>query len=257
MKLLELFITETTEEDRAIISLSSTVYRHLQKYADYVKSNSPNTIDTGKIEDYCTTPLDGMEDISVVLIPGDVLREKIQKEKAESGEEVDADDETKVTLGQWDATGPTIFLNSDYITSNSIKSTIAHELRHAMDDLKSGGKASASTKYRRPKKKQHRKKDPYLGDLSYKAQPAEINARFVQVLHAIQQELERASLKDLSPDQLRARAELTLKKSMQIHKISNLFPEKEKSPDYKRLMKRAADFIQKEISYLTSSSSSF
>lgn len=253
MKLLELFITETTEEDRAIISLSSTVYRHIQKYADYVEPDSSDTIDTGKIDDYCTTPLDGMEDISVVLIPGDVLREKIKKERKESGEEVD-DDEGKVTLGQWDANGPTIFLNSDYITSNAIKSTITHELRHALDDLKSGGKANASTKYRTPKNKKHRKKDPYLGDLSYKAQPAEINARFAQVLHAITTELERASLKDLPPDQLRARAESTLKRSMQTHKISYLFPQKDRSPDYKRLLKRAADFIQKEIKHLTNAS---
>jgi hypothetical protein len=40
-----------------------------------------------------------------------------------------------------------------------------------------------------------------------------------------------------------------LKHQLEINRISNLFPEKEKSKDYKRLMKRAVDFLEREIKY--------
>ena len=249
MKLLELFITETTEEDRAIISLSSAIYRHMQKYVDYIDPDSTEPLDIGQIRDFCDTPLEALDSIHIVLQRGDALRKSVHDD---DGEEDDAN--PSVTLGAWFAADETIKLNSEYITSNTIKSTISHELRHALDDFKSEGRASNSDRYRTPKKKEHRIKDPYMGNLAYKAQPAEINARFVQVLHAITNALERASLKDLPPDQLRARAEATLKKSLQVHKISNLFPEKEKSPDYKRLMKRAVDFIQKEVDHIKNTS---
>ena len=250
MKLLELFIIETTEEDRAIISLSSTIYRHLQKYADYIDPSSTDPLNTGKIDDFCTTPLEGMGDISIFLMQGDSLREKVKKDN-NNPENIDS--KGKVILGVWYNDIPGIFLNSDYITSNAIKSTITHELRHALDDLKSGGRASLSTKYSSPKKKEYRKKDPDTGeDNSYIARPEEINARFAQVLHSLTLQIERMS--HLPPDQLWQKSLLALKQSMNVYKISKLFPEKEKSSDYKRLMKRAADFIKKEINYLSKES---
>lgn len=246
MKLLELFITETTEEDRAIISLSSAVYKHIQKYADYIDPNSSEPLDVGKIDDFCTTPLDGIEDIHVILLQGDALRALAHKDDVDSG---DVETSGKTTLGLWDNTTPAIYLNSDLITSNSIKSTIVHELRHALDDLKSGGRASNSDRYRTPKKKEHRIKDPYMGNLEYKAQPAEINARFAQVLHSVTLAIERGSLKDLDSEKLHAFAMTTLKRALALYKITDLFPEKTQSRDYKRLIKRAVDFINKEVSY--------
>jgi hypothetical protein len=41
-----------------------------------------------------------------------------------------------------------------------------------------------------------------------------------------------------------------LKRLFIMHNITSLFPEKTASSDYKRLVKRAVDFIQKEISYV-------
>jgi phage terminase Nu1 subunit (DNA packaging protein) len=35
------------------------------------------------------------------------------------------------------------------------------------------------------------------------------------------------------------------------YEIADLFPERTQSPDYKRLIKRAVDFIDKEIAHLT------
>jgi hypothetical protein len=252
MKLLELFITETTEEDRAIISLSSTIYRHMQKYADYIDPKNTEPLDIGKIDDFCTTPLDGIEDISIFLMQGDAFRAKVKADNKEKDDDEDSDG--KVTLGAWYSDIPGIYLNADYITSNAIKSTITHELRHALDDLKSEGRANSSGRYTTPKKKEHRINDPYMGNLEYRARPNEINARFSQVLHDITTTIEKISIKNIPPDQLRARAEATLKRSMQTHKISSLFPEKENSRDYKRLMKRAADFILKEIDHIIKTS---
>jgi hypothetical protein len=261
MKLLELFIIETTEEDRAIISLSSAVYKHIQKYADYIDPDNAEPLDVGKIDDFCTTPLEGIEDISIVLLQGDALRAKIKASRKAAAEQagknyVDDDPENiRHTLGLWDNTVPAIYLNADFITSNTIKSTIVHELRHALDDLKSSGKASSSDTYRTPRKKQHRIDDPYMGNLAYRAEPAEINARFAQVLHSVTLAIERAAMKDMPADSMQTHAMTTLRRALALHKISDLFPEKERSRDYKRLMKRAVDFINKELAYQKSTNS--
>ena len=249
MKLLELFITETTEEDRAILSLSSTIYNHIQKYTDYVDPKDTSPLDVGRIDDFCSTPLEDLSVIDIQLLHGPTLRAKVKNDSGEKEDDVEVDHSGKVILGAWYPNIATIYINADYITSNAIKSTIAHELRHALDDLKSSGQASKDNgKYRTPKKKEHRKKDPYADEnYPYIAQPAEINARFIQVLHAVTNQISRGS--HLPSDQLWTRAMTSLKHSMQVNKISKLFPEKEASPEYKRLIKRAADYIQKEIAY--------
>lgn len=240
MKLLELFITETTEEDRAIISLSSAVYNHIRKYIDYIDPENPEPIDVGKIDDFCTTPLDGMEDIHLELQSGDAFGRRVAKIK-----EVDYDG--KNPRGLWLKEIPAIVLNADFLDNERIKSTIVHELRHALDDLKSSGKANSSNKYRTPKKKEYRKKDPYYPDIPYLAEPAEINSRFAQVLDSLVSGI--ADNSELPNDQLRTKMHRELKRLLKVNRIARFFPEKEKSRDYKRLIKRAVDMIDKEISY--------
>jgi hypothetical protein len=246
MRLQELFLVETTEEDRAIISLANVIYRHIQKYADYINPGDPNPVDTGEIKDFCDTPLEALDVIHIELQNGDALRERLKKE------DVKADDENpnKVTSGAWFNRLETITLNFDRIYSNSMKSVIVHELRHALDDFKSEGRASSSERYGTPKKKEHRKKDPYTKNFPYLAQPAEINARFVQVLDALANTI--ADESDLPTDQLRAHALKKLKIYFRNLEISSIFPEKEQSRDYKRLIKRAVDFIYKEVDHIKS-----
>jgi len=243
MRLQELFLIETTEEDRAIVSLANVVYSHIKKYIDYVDPDSPEPVNIGKIDDFAETPLEGMEDINIVLQQGEALGREVAAQNKEEYEGKDP-------RGLWDSAGPTITINADHISSEKIKSTIVHELRHALDDLKSSGRAGTSSKYDTPKKKVHRKKDPYAKNFPYLAKPSEINARFSQVLDGLTDSIAKNS--NLPPQQLWDQEMKVLKRLFIMHNISDLFPEKEQSRDYKRLMKRAADFIQKEIKYIAS-----
>lgn len=243
MRLQELFLIETTEEDRAVISLANAVYNHVKKYIDYVDPDNPKPMEIGKIDDFATPPLEGMEDIKISLQQGDALGREVA---AHNKEEYDG----KNPRGVWWADGPTISLNADHLSSERIKSTIVHELRHALDDLKSKGRAGTSSRYDTPKKKIHRKKDPYAKNFPYLAKPAEINARFSQVLDGLTDSISKNS--NMNPQQLWDHEMKVLKRLFIMHNISDLFPEKEQSRDYKRLMKRAADFIQKEIKYIAS-----
>lgn len=241
MKLQELFLTETTEEDRAIVSLANVIYNHVRKYTDYIDPTITEPIDIGKIGDFADTPLMGMEDINIALQQGDTLGREVAEFNAE---EYDG----KNPRGVWWANGPTITLNADHISSERIKSTIVHELRHALDDLKSKGRAGTSIKYDTAKKKIHRKRDPYAKNFPYLAKPSEINARFSQVLDGLTDSISKNS--NMRPQQLWDHEMKVLKRLFIMHNISDLFPEKTQSKDYKRLMKRAADFIQKEIKYM-------
>jgi hypothetical protein len=244
MRLQELFLQETTEEDRAIISLANAVYRHVSKYVDYIDPNSTKPLDIGKIGDFADTPLDGFEDIKLELQQGDALGRRTAEANKE---EYDG----KEPNGVWFNEVPAIAINSDKISSERIKSTISHELRHALDDLKSDGRASSSLRYRTPKKKEHRKKDPYSEkNYPYLAEPSEINARFNQVLDGLVDSIAKNS--NMDPKQLWDHEIKVLKRLFIMHNITSLFPEKTASRDYKRLVKRAVDFIQKEIKYITS-----
>jgi hypothetical protein len=238
MRLQELFLVETTEEDRAIISLASVIYRHVIKYADYIDPESTKPLDVGKIGDFADTPLDGFEDIKIELQQGVALGKRWAES---SNKEYDG----KEPRGVWFNEIPAIAFNTDSLYSEKIKSTIVHELRHALDDLKSEGKAGSSTRYRTPKKKEHRKTEPYLAD------PSEINGRFSQVLNALVDSISRNS--ELPKDQLFDKSISVLKRLFVMYDISSLFPEKYQSRDYKRLVKRAVDLINKEIAHIKSS----
>lgn len=244
MRLRELYLIETTEEDRALISLSSSLYDYIQKY------NPGETKNLGKIGDFLNTPLEGLNDVSIELVPQDELFRLIHGDDAEAAYPAQGN-----PMGCWFPGEKTIRLNSDKINAKGMKSVISHELRHVLDDMKSDYGASKSSRYFTAKDKSLRpgSGDPYTDHMSYLAQPAEINARFVQVLNIMVKVIEVA-VKKLPEEKRNAYIMKKLGEYMQHFHISELFPEKEKSKDYKRLMKRAADFIQKELAHAESAS---
>ncbi len=156
------------------------------------------------------------------------------------------------TIGMWIAANDDLVLNMEYLGTNTLKSVIAHELRHALDDYKSDFKTSDfERKYNKPKKEyQGVTADPEKGNAEYLSQPAEINARFVQVLHDLVPVIKRAAALDtVKGKQLVDRA---FQKLLDSHQISMLFPEKTASKQYKRLVKRGVDFMQRELEYAKS-----
>lgn len=267
MKLLEIFIKETTEEDRAIVSLSSAISKYIQKYEtihddgdswkahDYddddqvnfseISSDAP--IKLGTIGSLFNTPLTALNHIKLELQSDYAIRVRVKKD---TGEKIKKPDES-VIFGLWYPSSDTLVLNKDFIGSNKLKTVISHELRHALDDFKSEYEANKEKgRYSRPKKKKHRKKISGKSNYPYLAQPAEINARFIEVLHLVTNSLTRAS--KISKIDLIEYGIKELKKYLKDKHIEELFPEKEKSKDYKRLLKRAIDYIYKEVEYLKS-----
>lgn len=262
MRLQELF--ETTEEDRALISLSSSIYEYIQRYADEDPDEDEDEYDpdfdhiptdmksihVGTIGRIFDTPIDHVGQITIEMQSSDGIQDRLNREEA---------DDSDITrgprgeiLGLWYGHNSTIVLNKDYLGSNALKSVITHELRHALDDFKSNYEANKDGgRYSTPKNKSYRKvtNDPHMGNLRYLAEPAEINARFVQVLHNLVPVISRAA--KLPSDQGRNLIMSSFKKAMSHHNIEHLFPEKEKSRDYKRLIKRGMDFIQKELAHAT------
>lgn len=271
MKLVELFIRETTEEDRAIISLSSAI-------ADYVNSNydsdydddnfddnefddfdsddfdihgdEEHPTDVGTIGQLFDTPLALMNPIRIQVQSDYGIR---QRRKRESGSKIIRKPGDEDINGLWYQDDLLMVINKDVLGTPKLKSIIAHELRHALDDFKSNKEANKpGGRYSIPKNKSYRKvtNDPHLGNLAYLAEPAEINARFAQVLNRLVDQNQIAPLAKYPQDQFTIRAQRLLLRAMEAYRISDLFSEKEKSRDYKRLLKRGMDFIVKELNHI-------
>lgn len=251
MRLVELFIHESSEEDRAIISLTGPIYNLLQNYADQdldFEDEGQETIIVGKIGDFFDTPFDGVDNITLEIQSDEALLRRMKK----------IDPKVKNSPnGLWDPNTKTIVFNSDYLSTPYMKSTIAHELRHMLDDVKSDFKAAGSNKYSLPKDKEFRDKmrngevipapRHSSGDsMSYLAQPAEINARFIQALDDLTPVIRRVATK-FPFNQARDHLHKYFIGMLDRHHIRDMFREKDKSPDYKRLLKRGADYIDKEL----------
>ena len=247
MRLVELFLNETTEEDRAIISLAEPIHSFLQKYADqdldWDDENS-EALYVGKIGQLLDTPFKGIDDIKIVIMSDSALLVRAKKESPNTRD---------APAGLWDANTKTMIFNADYLSADFMKSTIAHEHRHMLDDVKSEFRVAGSKRYTTPKDKEYRqpKDDPYSPNMQYLAQPAEINARFVQVLNAIVPKIKRLS----SQPKLEARDKLhkILRYEMDMYDVAGMFRDKNNSRDYKRLLKRGADFIDKELEHVQQS----
>ena len=252
MRLQELF--ETTEEDRALISLSSAIYNRLQSYTD----SHSNSIHVGKIQDMFDTPIIALNNISIDIQAGDTFLRRLHDIPPS---DVVSDKNKDTAVAFWDEDTDTVVINRDYLATNRIKTTITHELRHALDSVKSNKFPGDANRYFTPKKKEHRA-HYYTADGSidkndarnltpYRAQPAEINARFTEVLHALS-DFVKLRKTTVAPHLLHPQLVQDFKALLNKFHIAYLFPEKAQSKDYKRLIKRGMDFIDKEISYLDS-----
>ncbi len=235
MRLQVLF--ETTEEDRALISLSSAIY---DKVISHTELDQP--INLGKVGDIVDTPLHALNDVSIELRSGDDFLKRIDADPVSNiGKDVFAayDDDTN-----------SVILNFDHLDKHRSKTAITHELRHALDNIKSETKFIDNKRYFTPKKKEHRKDDPY-STLKYRAQPAEINARFTELLDILSKRIPKWYDK-LDASEIKPQLTTDFNNLLNKYEIADIFPEKTKSPDYKRLVKRAYDFMQKEMTHIES-----
>lgn len=258
MRLQELFLVETSEEDRAIISLSSAISKYLidnyeseeddtsydsdSEYDDDeldISGDEDKPTEIGTIGQLFNTPLSILNPIRIELQSDYGIRQRRQRDEDAKVIGRPGEDDS---LGLWYGDDKIMVLNRDYLGTNSFRSVVTHELRHALDDFKSGFKANISKRYSTPKKKEHR-----TPDKAYLAEPAEINARFSQVLHAMVPVIGKVLKQHTGDPKSYIMNEFS--KLMKYFSISELFPEKDQSKDYKRLIKRGVDFIDKEIAH--------
>lgn len=257
MRYYEFSLNETTEEDRAIISLASAINQKLIDYNDQVQTsqddddynddeyNAPikgdQAVTVGTVGQLFNTPLDILNPVHI-MVQGDYgIRLRMKDHNVESFKSPDK----SVVYGLWyGGQYPKMIFNQDFIGSKYLLSVISHELRHALDDFKSDHRAGTSKKYGRPKKKYQRR-----GKNLYLAQPSEINARFIQVLNSLVPIIKRTYLQK-SPDKIKKEIIKNFYELLDYYNIAELFPEKEESRDYKRLIKRGIDFISKESNHV-------
>lgn len=256
MRLQELF--ETTEEDRALISLSSSIYGLLTPYIGEANITYDDAeqklVHIGKIGDMFDTPITALADVNI-----DLQRDEPFWERSKDSTSSDEFDGSKQILAFWDEPTKTIVLNLDHISTNRMKTTITHELRHALDEAKSGSfppsprnkTPDTTNRYFTPKKKEHRKSDPY-STVQYRAMPAEINARFVEILDILANRMIPRRYGEVAPHLIKRQLSRDFNNLLVKYEIADLFPEKTASKDYKRLIKRAYDFMQKEVSHFES-----
>ena len=239
MRIHEL-IVETAEEDRAIMSLADVIYDYLQQYADTeLDYDETGVIHIGRIGDLFDTPIPDIDRIRLAISTDEAIVDLARRLHGKASPE-------DSHLGEWDPMEKAILLNADYLSSNRMRNIIAHELRHAMDDMKSLNRANQSTRYRTARDPADRE-DP---DKAYRAEPAEINARFVEALHFITPVIPK--LAHLDPAAFRTKMTAYLNRAFEVKHIADLYPEKTASPHYKRLLQRAWDFINKELAHVKS-----
>ena len=239
MKIREL-IVETAEDDRAIISLADTIYSHLQQYADTdLDYDETGVLHIGRIGDLFDTPIPAFNSIRIELTSDEAIVDLARRLHGKS-----TPDDSH--FGQWDPMEKAISLNSDFLSSGRMRSVIAHELRHAMDDVKSLNRANQSARYRTARSPAHRADK----DGSYQAQPAEINARFIEALNVLTPVIPK--LANLDPAAFRAKMTAYINKAFELKDIADYYPEKTASPHYKRLLQRAWNFIDKELAHIQS-----
>jgi len=119
------------------------------------------------------------------------------------------------------------------ITDKNLESELVHELRHALDDIKSGGKFLVGKKTSTPK-------DDTTDIKKYTSIPLEINARLSQAVREIVKDLKgkNPSIEEITD---------AIKVEFLVWDISTYYPDRLKDPEYKRLFTRAIKYIKDRV----------
>lgn len=135
---------------------------------------------------------------------------------------------TKAANAAYDPATKTIIVPR---TDKDLTSELVHELRHALDDIKSSGKFLQGKKTSTPRSTNTDPRSAYL------SLPLEINARFSQAIHSIIKDL-----KGTNP----TRKEImdAIRIEFFVQHITPFFPNKTNDPAYRRLFSRALSYLE-------------
>lgn len=161
MKITDL-LTETVQDDRAISAIAVQITQQVKDDSDSFESAVP----VSELVDIDTT---------------DPVMQQLARIKIEFGYTGSAS-----TGGIYKHTSKTIKINSDFLDMqlwDQIETNLVHELRHALDDIKSSGKL-----YRGQYLPQYRSSNS-SGDSN--SAPSEINARLLQAQHLMMDRIQQ------------------------------------------------------------------
>ena len=231
MKFHELL--ETTDEDRALVSLSSALYPKIIASA----KDNPRGLNMGRIGDVVNTPLIALNDVEIRILPRGAFHKSLG-EPYQDGKSV---------RGFWDPEKNTVVLNMSLIDSPHLRKTITHELRHALDDYKSNHAASSSDRYNRAREVDM----PGLrGDPEYASSPKEVNARYMAGMHMALLKIARLKREGQGIEDIGKQLPDVIKNSFEVNNVAAVYHEGVRSKNYRRLLSRAAQLLQTELSHL-------
>lgn len=229
--LIREMLTETTDEDRALSSLAKTLFTVVTRFS----STNPKGGVVGRIGKIVDTPIVALNNIKIKVLPN-------VKFYRELGEDLPPEGKAPAS-GFWDPNTDTIVLNMHYANSLRWHKTIVHELRHALDDVKSEYRASDKNRY-----SQHR--DGYLHT------PMEIHARYLAGVHMALQRLKRMYNAGDSKQQVLASLPGIINDVLDTNQITRVLPGRYKTPAYKRLASRAYQLLSTEVNHIYRNSTS-
>ena len=229
--LIREMLTETTDEDRALSSLAKTLFTVVTRFS----STNPKGGVVGRIGKIVDTPLVALSKIKIKVLPN-------TKFYRELGEDLPPEGKAPAS-GFWDPNTDTIVLNMYYENSLRWHKTIVHEMRHALDDVKSEYRASDKNRY-----SQHR--DGYLHT------PMEIHARYLAGVHMALQRLKRMYNAGDSKQQVLASLPGIINDVLDANQITRVLPGRYNDPAYKRLASRAYQLLSTEVNHIYRNSTS-
>jgi hypothetical protein len=262
-------VTETAEELQELTQFSKGMADFLAKYyAQYIKN--PET--AKYVQQQISQPItDGsiyralMPTIGIVSVPGADTYTSPGLELAKkfvsmvvayfpAPRDNDYNGFSEAAPAVYDARSRTVGINKDYLSDPTyLASTIAHEVQHGIDDLKSRKGLSVKTdqldlelshgdegkafKYTQSAGAT----DNAQKFQSYLSMPHEVNARFTEVINDIKQRIEKEDIQNIGSAGLSDLARSAFKQ----HYMHEVFPNGAKDPGYKRLLSRVYAWLSK------------
>ncbi len=262
-------VTETAEELQELTQFSKGMANFLAKsYAQYIKN--PQT--AKYVQQQISQPItDGapyralMPAIGIVSVPGadtytspglELAKKFVNMVVAYFPAPGDADYNgfSEAAPAVYDARPRTVVINKDYLSDpTDLASTIAHEVQHSIDDLKSRKGLSVKTDqqdlelsyYDQGKAFKQKQSAGATNNAqkyqSYLSMPHEVNARFTEVINDIKQRIEKEDIQNIGSAGL---SELA-RSAFNQHYMHEVFPNGAKDPGYKRLLSRVYAWLSK------------
>jgi hypothetical protein len=262
-------VTETAEELQELTQFSKGMANFLAKsYAQYIKN--PQT--AKYVQQQISQPItDGAPyralspTIGIVSVPGadtytspglELAKKFVNMVVAYFPAPGDADyyGFSEAAPAVYDARTRTVVINKDYLSDpTDLASTIAHEVQHSIDDLKSRKGLSVKTDqldlelsyYDQGKAFKQKQSAGATNNAqkyqSYLSMPHEVNARFTEVINDIKQRIEKEDIQNIGSAGL---SELA-RSAFNQHYMHEVFPNGAKDPGYKRLLSRVYAWLSK------------